>query len=68
MADRGNGELKRKRVASLYTVYCLLSVYQTLLVSKPSGAMGLDYDGGQVNVMEYGAKARDLPSVSVRAL
>jgi hypothetical protein len=46
----------RKRVASVYTVYCVLSVYQTLLVSKPSGAMGLDYDEGQVNIVGYEAR------------
>lgn len=48
-------------------VYCVLSVYQTLLVSKPSGAIGLDCEGGRVNAVKYEAKARCLPSVSVRA-
>jgi hypothetical protein len=41
-------------------------VYQTLLVSKPSGAAGLDYGKVQVNGMRNERKVQYVPSVSVR--
>lgn len=40
-------------------VYCVLSVYQTLLVSKPSGAIGLDCEGGRVNAVKYEGQRLD---------
>ncbi len=46
------------------TIYCVLSVYQTLFVSKPSGALGSDCDKGQINGVGDGRKVRYVLSVS----
>ena len=47
MVDRRDGQLSRLMIyliEDISTIYCVLSVYQTLFVSKLLGAIGSDCD------------------------
>ena len=53
-------------IENISTIYCVLSVYQTLLVSKPLGAMGSDCDK-MLNQLRKGREEGQARTVCFRA-
>ena len=69
MVDRRDGQLSRLMIyliEDISTIYCVLSVYQTLFVSKLLGAIGSDCDKCLIDFVED-AKKGQVRTVCFRA-